>query len=93
MPSVPAPFTVTTPSYGTINTGDSINYKGQTYTITNVVGPTDNGLGVDLYTVTIVVAGSNVTFNCSANDTVVNNPGTEASATGKENWQRTGQSA
>ena len=89
MPSVPAPFTVTYPSFGTLNIGDSINYKGQTYQITNVTGPVDDGLGTDNYSVTIVVGGSNVVLNCNANNTVINNPGTEA-GTGHESWAHSG---
>lgn len=87
MASVPAPA-----SLPLLSVGDFINYKGQQYTITNVSGPVDNGLGTNLYTVTIVVSGSNVLLTVSANNTVVANPGTEA-ATGHETWSRSGQSA
>jgi hypothetical protein len=89
MPSVPAPLTVTYPSFGALNVGDTINYKGQQYTITNVTGPVDDGLGTFSYTVTIVVGGSNVVINCNASNTTINSPGTEAS-TGHESWSHSG---
>jgi hypothetical protein len=88
MASIPAPATL--PLLGV---GDFINYKGQQYVITALTGPVDNGQGSNIYTVTIVVGGNNVTFTASANDTVVSNPGTEASGTGHEIWTRSGQSA
>lgn len=85
--SVPKPTTLPT-----LSVGDQINYKGQQVTITAVAAGVDDGNGTISYNVTLSAAGNPV-VTVSANNCVINNPGTEASSTGVEIWSRSGQSA
>lgn len=62
MASIPKPFTLS------IQGGDTINYKGTEYVITNVAAGVDNGEGVISYSVTLT-GGAVIT--CSANDTIL----------------------
>lgn len=85
--SVPAPATLPT-----LNAGDFINYKGQQVQISAVSAGVDDGQGTVNYNVTLNTVGNPVIV-CSANNTVINNPGTEAASTGVEVWSRSGQSS
>lgn len=74
----------------TLGVGDKMNHKGQEYIITAVGAPSDDGNGKITYAVTLNDLASTV-VSCSANNTVINNPGTEASGTGVETYSRVGQ--
>lgn len=76
MASIPKPQTLT------INVGDIMNYQGKNYTITAVGAGVDDGKGTISYAVTV----NGVVVTVSANDTVLMNPGTEASSTGVQVW-------
>ena len=80
MASVPKPFTLS------INVGDTMNYKGQQYAITNVGAGVDNNAGVINYAVTL---SNGTVLSVNANNCVVENPGTGAANTGVQVWKQT----
>lgn len=84
MATVPKPPTLN------INVGDFINYKGQQVKISAVSAGVDDNNGTISYNLTLVTAGNPV-ISVSANNCVINNPGTAAANTGVQIWSRNGQ--
>ena len=78
MSSIPTPPTLS------IVANDIINYKGKTYTISNVGSATDAGHGITTYAVTI----STGVITVSADDTVLSSYHTNADAVTIRTWSQ-----
>ena len=82
MPSVPKPFVLA------ITAGDSINYKGSNYPISNVAAGVDDGNGNTTYVLTLTGAPVS-TITVSAKNTVASSQTGATGGTGPTLWVQT----